>query len=851
MKDIVGLDIESVKFNKNEFEKMIQERANHYRKLLRLIDIEVKTARDLMECIKPYDYKIDKLISEEAEEMWKYFKNNYSQKIQFYSVEHVADKFYLLFKDITALGLTAAQLDNFLKIFLTNLGKIDVVNIYKLKIKNIKYLISNENFNEYIKKIFKYPGLKVITIDDINDIFSNYAQADKFFELNDLLASFSNFSAPELQLEKCDLKIKILKRVDWKKFNKVVIDYHVYWDPSEGALDKINETINKGIDEKLYDALVADWGLNSIGLTWFLNLLETNERDFYLDKNNARNFAVLRKKYNLLSITRSIYGNEVVKIEDSQELPTNHIKLLLDNKDFFSNDNIRTCIFTYFPTKVEKYQGAEGMDLDDIIFIFQHKYSFVYGHDFAGLAEQLTQKYSFLNTDIENLIEYIREEEKEIKTLYENINNSCVLNTYNILLKLYKDTDVNKFNILLQSIKTKNIENISEFISILQEMKISIKNPENLDYLIKIILSQPSVVKNLKNLEFINFYKKIIDYFYEGRSSIQSISEISEIYDNIIKKGKSRSILFTDAFINTYSYIYRKFSKGFYKVELDVSYLLPIMLLSEDFNEVKMESLIERLGEPVTLNELMLLNGVLKFPELEKVLFNKEIALNEMREIYKLPANPRQSLDAIGILEILKTEENKEVYDREIARIKQTYTERPLLDNLPKLQLLRLYLLKKALDDEKFLKSVGEIVVRDLGKKDTEIGGGFYFNKKSGIEIREIMSLSTDNEAYTNQKDAKFNGTIFTFHCHITQPDCSEYSGPSGYLGGMMGDISSAESSNTTGVVITGMGYPKDKNGNEIKNKLIVNFDLYFVDKTDSKVYIIDMGNRIVDLPTM
>ncbi len=43
------------------------------------------------------------------------------------------------------------------------------------------------------------------------------------------------------------------------------------------------------------------------------------------------------------------------------------------------------------------------------------------------------------------------------------------------------------------------------------------------------------------------------------------------------------------------------------------------------------------------------------------------------------------------------------------------------------------------------------------------------------------------------------------------------------------------------------MGHPKDPSKNEIKDKLIVNIDMYYVDKRrNKKLRIIDMGAHII-----
>lgn len=218
-----------------------------------------------------------------------------------------------------------------------------------------------------------------------------------------------------------------------------------------------------------------------------------------------------------------------------------------------------------------------------------------------------------------------------------------------------------------------------------------------------------------------------------------------------------------------------------------------------------------------TNNDLPLLVKISNNPDFEKLLFDRQQMIKELQPILKIAPSLRKKGDV--------------------------YNERPSLENLPSIQLFRLYLLKKALENKDFLQTVAKTGLQDYEDTKTEYSGIITLNQNNELFMKNIKTIKSGSDGTSILAyDPCFSGGALVFHYHaLKDNDNYNYSGPSGSADGVGGDIPSARITGNTGMVITLIR----QNDKEIE----FNFDLYWVDNSDPKnpqAYVFDMGNRII-----
>lgn len=257
------------------------------------------------------------------------------------------------------------------------------------------------------------------------------------------------------------------------------------------------------------------------------------------------------------------------------------------------------------------------------------------------------------------------------------------------------------------------------------------------------------------------------------------------------------------------------------------------------------EILLEK-GESFYDCDLPLLRAVLKHPGLEHMLFNRKLMIQLLqKEVYDkfegLQLNPPPEARALEEkLAKTKSETEKAALRERISAVKKQYTERPPLDKLPSLQLLRLYLLKKALENEKFLTTIKRIVFEDIKDKTREHGAKLYIDDNGNLEIKEIMSKKGNDCEYSPDWKDWLDNAVILAHLHALKID-NETGSPSGYIGALRNDFLFTGAS---GLVISACGITDDF------ANIKINPDFYFttMNKKNDPAYVIDAGIRKISL---
>lgn len=103
------------------------------------------------------------------------------------------------------------------------------------------------------------------------------------------------------------------------------------------------------------------------------------------------------------------------------------------------------------------------------------------------------------------------------------------------------------------------------------------------------------------------------------------------------------------------------------------------------------------------------------------------------------------------------------------------------LKNMSMSQIMRVYLITEALEDDEFIHNVGMQIEQDILDTSCEYGGFIIFDDRNIPVLNPVTSAYTDNHSYLMPKGAADKTPhIARYHLHASINDCSENSGPSG-----------------------------------------------------------------------
>lgn len=838
-------DARDISFLKNIFsatcsgdaEKIIDGKMKAYETINKHYGIKINNKHDLVAFLSVPNDNLAILNTVQAKNSWDYIKKNYPQKTEDIKTDYILNDFAKLVKNLNNLKIDIKELDEFLKIFSIKLDDIDnSTNLQKLGAAGIKTAVNSSGFHAYIQKTFtEYPFLKenllkksfTEQLDDIIFITLQYKNYNAFYKTLDFCKKSAG--SGELIPNNLDIMAVLLE-----KFPKISWDCDKPIDTE--VIRIVKEKLKNGRAEEFYNKLRDVWGIQITKASHFLFLLAENKENFYLDNNNIKKFEQLKEKYT---------------IEDNDIKYLSIIQIIFKNLDFFCNDKLINFICTFFPEKMAARGDKKFVKLMDLAGFYRCKILLA-----EGFPEILKTDYGFEKNDVCDLLGQIPE---EYENFLKDLKDKKTKDAYGALRQFYRESRLDNTSLLLGAVKIKDIPG---YMEALEKLKIY-RDKKELDFDFDInsdfvfyVLSDASVVNNLKNPNFLVFYKEIKNHFKNDIGSknellndIHKISIVSRLYDEIKNNPENRKFLFSNDYKDVMQYIKSKFIL----IKMEISSLLPILKIARNFNREKLDRAIEKLesaGERITISDISPLVEVMQDQKLKEYLDSKEKMIMELQEALKTSPMPRDHLDEAGILEMGKNYSNKSDIDKKITGIKKSYSERPTLEELkkwPTLKLLRALLLLEALKNKNFLKSIGNMLVKDTENTSAEAGGEIIVSG-GALALNEVPSTRNDDGSYSRLPSDDLNFT--TFHCHSVKGiDIKVYTGPSGFLNtdGGGGDAGYAASSGITDVLFSNLGHPKDADGKIRKDQLVVNIDLYFA--IDGKLYIFDMGVKTIDLP--
>ncbi|MCG2712831.1 MAG: hypothetical protein L6416_10990 [Candidatus Omnitrophica bacterium] len=941
---------------KIDYEKTVKKWARQYVFLRSTYGVKIEDVSDFKSLVEVDKDKMESLSHPLSLTIWSYFKDKYPQRVAYETVSEflghsdvlsLRSSFYrqkdslfwkLLYKIAGAFNLRKLELvdkylevwatdemspaefkdflmryDSLLSLFNTNLGKLDFTSDYAGSY--VFPSADNRNFRRFVDKLTaRYPELKNrMSLGVMTHIIKAYGSQQDFWRLNDSIQRLRTRGMPEFKLEDVKTRIKIINLLEKKNFKAVVLPQeNIFGKAAEYDLNfkQIYEQLQSPVTATLYDVLIKNWQLSSLGFDRFIEiLLNPEERDFYLDKKNAEKFVKLKKQYRLIS-----------RIEDGKPVVLTALNDFYDKVGFLNNARLlieaydleaqkkgklwKEYFVEYFQKKGELVEGKVPLAWLQWFLC----YKLIDVEKFLKAANILQKKYGFSKIEIVEFsnnisiftIDYLLEdlEKPSMRPIYDELNA--------FFSRMYPGKGT-KEKILLKALDISD-NYTPETVFVLDklarlgfDLKTNYRDYKPLKIAAMAAYSDKRFVHNLKDNNFLRFSEKIIKQFYGGAKDIRDLMKLSELYDSVAKDREKMSLLFSLRFKDVVSFIKTRF----YIRQLHSSSFLTVIRIAEKFNRERMEGIINRLetlGERVTISDVLLLNEI--SPELEKMLFDRQAMIREIKDILTRKAFPRQKRDDLPIT--IWTEDGPK-------KIKPSsdYTERPAFERFSNLALLRLVLVEKALHNPQLAARLSEIGAKDMFDHTTEYGGIWDLRQDGTLWPNSVQSYSEKDDSYENLDDRRFINGVFSFHFHalpevflqkelkarnlskqlvesffvesygsyFCRPDflnrvqqavkeerlslleekalmtlykqsaeaMTKDSGPSGslYTGGDIRVVNRFEISDT---VITRLGHPV-KNGVMDTAKMRYNVDFYYVDKRNPekpRLNILDLGEIIV-----
>lgn len=779
---------------------------------------------------------------------------------------------FLGFRGFLSLAVTWSEhidtsFDNFnqlLKITKCPLDENTTTSLYMLRESyfSVSTLAKSKGFKEFVEKVYsKYPELtKNIDINIVAALAKVYVDKDIFWELNDSIQKFSAKKFPEFYIENAESKIGMLEAVKAMKYERIVLN------PGRGSgIGAQNEFSSLGdynLDlsallrspkaNALYQSLVNNWNLKQIELGWFTGFLtnvENGEKeslklyDSYLSKDTAQKFNEMVKIFN----AKAYHGNKngvdtygsVDSLDDLILIDGifSYLDIIIDPK----NRAIMESIWNH----KDKANGRTLMDLDSIVLMkdLTKIESYKTISELLKTAYKITpEETSFFLPDSSDVDESLKKlSSKEFQEFYAWNRDTFLKNA------IIDGEKATATTILSISNKIDDFKEFKQIGTALRKMGYGISSWDEFEVIQKLILTDKNLFQTINNPSFQSFSRKISDQFYGHALTLDKIEHLRDLFHETNRIPKGTEILNSQTFQDVISFLRTEFDV----TSLNPSTLPGLLRIADGFNPGKVSSVVNMMKankESLSANDFILIADIARTPDLLALYKDRPKLIKEASEIYLRDAKPRGSLDEVTSLNSKKSylsEAGKKKIDEEIQDRKASYTERPSLETISNLQLLRLVLLNRSLKSESIKAELGKILNSDIKDKKTEYGG--IIGVRNGkVSIESIRSISEFDGSYENTKYNYFNGGMASFHLHALEKDTTKYSGPSGWLAGYGGDIPYVDHYKSTDLVITAMGHPIDKNGTEIKSKLLINIDMYYIDRRSpngKSLRIIDLGS--------
>lgn len=856
------------------FEQSFQAKTSSYEELMRLQKEypqaqEIKALYQAIERSNPGSFKgssLVEILNFIAQSIHPiYFKTLKLEKENISSLENAFKKF----------GITLSALEH--------LDPTQVEQLYKVGINedDLVKIFESTAFSDFIQEIEKKwsQAKGNFKVEDIFYLAHCSENQEQFWALNNQLEKLngSPLKIPETCLLHADLKIEILEKHNELKLSGITIDPPI--NPiiahrfgrsglplySEFELESIRKNLQDSEKvKKVYDFFSKNYGIKTFDLTTFHSVISKGDPL----RNYDSDYTIEKTKKVKALLTESFANKEAVESSFSDlGFLSRNLRFIEENDSTQLGFDFKE-VKNYLPPELSEKifdDSKNKLDLKALFYAFQNYPSlFEDSINYQAAASILDSgPYNFNDQEIEDYLKY----KKDLVATRAMLGDIVVLFS-EIKHEHLQASSLECMKVAEVSYNLDLTEDSEKFWALMtfHKMGFSLLRGQNRVYFKEYVLDKndTSLLDNLNDKEFVQFLTKMIETYYQDDFNPELIKEISDLYKKYDRS--TRDQIFSGKFQELFNYISEEFGINF--VHPSIFEALLNIHQKDKFEKIKtFVNILRKNGETVFANDLITITELVNNEKVYGTLVNEEDGklnknplLQTVNVYLKLRPDPkeRSSKDYFQTLEILKRQAILKKDGTLIAKLERdqedylrNYTERPPLKELPFLQLYRIAILfQRLLEPEvkelkklpktnpSILDQISEIVIEDLKNQKTELGGQIRI-VNGEVVFQTIESLSRTNEAYGNDKYNDFTNGFATFHLHAVKLDSSEFAGPSGAVGLGGGDFSAADVFNGTDIVITTLGHPKGRG-----DKLLINLDLYFVDKRNSgkKPVIFDFG---------
>jgi hypothetical protein len=793
------------------------------------------------------------LDSPKAKEVYDYLNKNYPDLELGDKVSYVflswRDGFAKGYVDPIVNGLKSdpESVDKFLNIYGKNLSNMALSNVDYL-FRDLKTPISelaqDKEFSKFINdQLERYPSLKnSLNIENVARLAVAYEEKENYLKIQEDLSKYGKFDFPVFDLIRGTLAIEAMNLADRLGMSNLKINTLVgdnWGSELEGA--DVLSLLETEDAKTLYQNLTKDWGFGAIDIAQFVISIESKEDLKFFE--NSENLEKVQKLDELYSL--GIFAGDLLELWKITNLEE---KVLL-NYNQLAKPEVVEFILSHSP---EDFQSPTDSNFEGNLSSLKSYGYFDIIKDFekySKLAATLETEYGLGKEDSVRFLEITTQEELESGELKEAFKWAKEVYYKNGEVLHGDGKSVDNLDFLLLAREVYKEKDYEETFLHFERLGFE-RGKYDTSYVLKFIHADLELRGIVCEEKFLNLVEKLDTKFFHGERDLKRVLEYAELHRELKLNPRRLEALLSDTFQDVTNTV----GQMFHVATERPSTLLPMTRVAEGFDKSSLEGLVGLLklkGEKISSNDVVILSEVSKNPELRDLLEDRETMLVELTKIYEKQSFPRENIDQ---LQDYPEDSKEEQTEYSIQRAKErkaildSYTERPPLDELSNLQLLRLTMITRALATEEWKSKLGEIVASDIEDKSTEKGGTIRLEGDK-ISLVETVSMSESNGSFYDQKYNHLVDGIGTFHLHALESDESKYSGPSGWLGAGGGDVGYVDFYNQVDTVFTAMGHPKDSNGNPIQDQLRMNVDTYFVDKRDSnnhKLRIIDLGEVVV-----
>ncbi len=562
------------------------------------------------------------------------------------------------------------------------------------------------------------------------------------------------------------------------------------------------DLLNSGTTWEIYEMLTSQYQLTSLSEEVF-SLFQQGEGFLEVIKNE--------KFYDLYSKMKEIYW------DGKRNEETKFSEFFYSIYDLYKSSpsmlekavSSEAQLLAKFTTLIRFYPS---LDLKEFIEVIEQG-----DEDLQKLLQTLNQDYDDIDMEMSLYAWRNFIENRDLNVLSEGLNSSICKSLFHKYRELLDIDSMYALSDLVRLSKIERIENVIENVLQLSSLKVVNPSTEEEYKTLGMIYSliQGPYFDYLNGEEFIkfkDFHDSVVNECLNYEPDKFDLDFILDLC-HWVNLQENPSFWEDELFSDKFSEIHQLLKNDFHLTYINSKVLKPILQLSGTIGEIEeVKELINGFDGDFTANDLFILSVINQSPELKGLLEDKEKLINLCGSIYQ-----------------------REPVFRTLwgGGAKENYTERPDLENLSNIALLRLYLLNEGLKSSETLNQLRNIVMNDVEDTSTEYGGVITYNEHLLNFNFVKSSIHNHNGAYSNLLDKWLYGGIMSFHLHALTYNESKYAGPSGRVGGQGGDIPYVDYYNLTDVVITPLGKAGDR--------ILINVDMYWVTEGGEE-RIIDLG---------